>query len=109
MFGVRFLKNKEKQDWQGKILAGVQSERHEIKNTLNKTVKRGKIMQKIQKLYKLTAQNCQSKLLLEKRNLCLTMHLLQHIHSKGEKNAVEDHTTYSEMTKHLNKLYIEKH
>lgn len=65
-------------------------------------------MQKIQKVYKLTAQNCLSKLLLEKRNLCLTMHLLQHIHSKCEKNAAEDQDTYSEMTKHL-KLYIEKH
>lgn len=36
------------------------------------------------------------------------MHLLQRIHSKCEKNAAEDHATYSEMTKHL-KLYIEKH
>lgn len=71
------------------------------------TVKRGKIMQKIQ-VYKLTAQNHLSKLLLEKRKFSLTMHLLQHIHSKCERNAVEDHTTYSEMTKHLNKLYIEK-
>lgn len=65
-------------------------------------------MQQIQRVYKLTAQNSLSKLLLEKRNLCLTMHLLQHIHSKCEKNAVEDHATHSEMTKHL-KLYIEKH
>lgn len=107
LFGVHFLKNKKKQDWQGKILAEVQSERHEIKNTWNRTVKRGKIMQKIQ-VYKLTAQNCLSKLLLEKRHLGLTIHLLKHIHSKCGKNAVEDHATYSEITKYLNKLYIEK-
>lgn len=57
-------------------------------------------MQKIQvcKLTKVT------KFLLEKRNLGLTIHLLQHIHSKCEKNAVEDHATYSEITKHRNKL-----
>lgn len=35
MFGLCFLKNKKKQDWQGKILPEVQSERHEIKNTWN--------------------------------------------------------------------------
>lgn len=104
MFGVHFLKNKKKQDWQGRILAEVQSERHEIKNTLNRTAKRGKVMQKIQvcKLTKVT------KFLLEKKNLGLTIHLLQHIHSKCEKNAVQDHATYSEITKHRNKLYIEK-
>lgn len=58
-------------------------------------------MQQIQKVYKLIAQNCLSKLLLGKRNLCLTMHLLQHTHSKCEKNAAGDHATHSEMTKHL--------
>lgn len=42
-------------------------------------------MQKIQKVYKLAAQNCLSKLLLAKRNFSLTMHLLQHIHIKCEK------------------------
>lgn len=65
-------------------------------------------MQKTQKVSKLTAQNRLSKLLLEKRNFSLTMHLLQPIHSKCERNTAEDHTTYSEMTKHLNKLHIEK-
>jgi len=49
------------------MLARVRNERHEIQNTQNRTIKRGELMHKIQKVYKPTAQNCPSNLLLEKR------------------------------------------